>query len=148
MLEIQELNKRPNIEQNIKLKRVFIQFEKLIFELKTKEIPEEIVIFINKNIEEINSFSTSDKELKKQIKKTQTRILKLIEKELHLVTKNHYRNTWFILGMLIGVALGSANTSLLAVGIPLGFTIGIAIGTSKDKKAKDNGLQLDIEIKN
>jgi hypothetical protein len=40
MLEIQELNKRPNIEQNIKLKRVFIQFEKLIFELKTKEIPE------------------------------------------------------------------------------------------------------------
>ena len=148
MLEIQELNKRPNIEQNIKLKRVFIQFEKLIFELKTKEIPEEIVKFINNNIEEINSFSTSDKELKKQIKKTQTRILKLIEKELHLVTKNHYRNTWFILGMLIGVALGSANTSLLAVGIPLGFTIGIAIGTSKDKKAKDNGLQLDIEIKN
>lgn len=72
----------------------------------------------------------------------------MIEKELHLVTKNHYRNTWFILGMLIGVALGSANTSLLAVGIPLGFTIGIAIGTSKDKKAKDNGLQLDIEIKN
>ena len=50
--------------------------------------------------------------------------------------------------MLIGVALGSANTSLLAVGIPLEFTIGIAIGTSKDKKAKDNGLQLDIEIKN
>ena len=153
-MEIHELNKRPNIEQNIKLKRVFIQFEKLIFELKSKRIPDEIVIFINKNIEEINSFSTSDKELKKQIKKTQTRILKLIEKELHLVTKNHYRNTWFILGMAIGVALGSAigsssgNTSLLAVGIPLGFTIGIAIGTSKDKKAKDNGLQLDIEIKN
>jgi hypothetical protein len=39
-MDIKELNKRPNIEQNIKLKRVFIQFEKLIFELKTKEIPE------------------------------------------------------------------------------------------------------------
>ena len=147
-MEIHELNKRPNIEQNIKLKRVFIQFEKLIFELKSKRIPDEIVIFINKNIEEINSFSTSDKELKKQIKKTQTRILKLIEKELHLVTKNHYRNTWFILGMAIGVALGSTNTSLLAVCIPIGFTIGIAIGTYKDKEAKDKGLQLDLEIKN
>ena len=77
MLEIQELNKRPNIEQNIKLKRVFIQFEKLIFELKTKEIPEEIVIFINKNIEEINSFSTSDKELKKQIKKNANKSFKI-----------------------------------------------------------------------
>jgi hypothetical protein len=151
-MEIHELNKRPNIEQNIKLNRKFIQFEKLIFELKTKEIPDEIVIFINNNIEEINS--NSEKELKKQIKKTQTKILKLIEKELHLVTKNHYRNTWFILGMAIGVGIcmsigsSSGNTSLLAVGIPLGFTIGIAIGTSKDKKAKDNGLQLDIEIKN
>jgi len=77
MLEIQELNKRPNIEQNIKFKRVFIQFEKLIFELKTKEIPEEIVIFINKNIEEINSFSTSDKELKKQIKKNANKSFKI-----------------------------------------------------------------------
>jgi len=150
-MEIHELNKRPNIEQNIKLNRQFIQFEKLIFELKTKEIPDEIVIFINNNIEEINS--NSEKELKKQIKKTQTKILKLIEKELNLVTKNHYRNTWFILGMAMGVAIGSAigsssgNTSLLAVGIPIGFTIGIAIGTSKDKEAKDNGLQLDVEIK-
>ena len=77
----------------------------------------------------------------------------MIEKELNLVTKNHYRNTWFILGMAMGVAIGSAigsssgNTSLLAVGIPIGFTIGIAIGTSKDKEAKDNGLQLDVEIK-
>jgi hypothetical protein len=153
-MEIHELNKRPNIEQNIKLNKKFIQFEKLIFELKTKEIPNEIVIFINKNLEEINSLSYSEKELKKQINKTQTKILKLIEKELSLVTKNHYRNTWFILGMAIGVGIcmsigsSSGNTSLLAVGIPLGFTIGIAIGTSKDKKAKDNGLQLDIEIKN
>ena len=145
-MEIRELNKRPNIEQNIKLNRQFIQFEKLIFELKTKEIPDEIVIFINNNIEKINS--NSEKELKKQIKKTQSRILKLIEKELHLVTKNHYRNTWFILGMAIGVALGSTNTSLLAVCIPIGFTIGIAIGTYKDKEAKDKGLQLDLEIKN
>ena len=77
MLEIQELNKRPNIEQNIKFKRVFIQFEKLIFELKTKEIPEEIVIFIKNNIEEINSFSTSDKELKKQIKKNANKSFKI-----------------------------------------------------------------------
>ena len=145
-MDIKELNKRPNIEQNIKLNRQFIQFEKLIFELKTKEIPDEIVIFINNNIEKINS--NSEKELKKQIKKTQSRILKLIEKELHLVTKNHYRNTWFILGMAIGVALGSTNTSLLAVCIPIGFTIGIAIGTYKDKEAKDKGLQLDLEIKN
>ena len=46
-MEIHELNKRPNIEQNIKLNRKFIQFEKLISELKIKEIPDEIVIFIN-----------------------------------------------------------------------------------------------------
>ena len=75
------------------------------------------------------------------------------EKELKLVTKNHYRNTWLAIGMVMGIVFGSSfgsssgNTSLVALGIPIGITIGIAIGTSKDKEAKDNGLQLDLEIK-
>jgi hypothetical protein len=37
---------------------------------------------------------------------------------------------------------------LLAIGLPIGMGIGIAVGTSMDKKAMNEGRQLDIEIKN
>lgn len=32
--------------------------------------------------------------------KTQTNTIKLVEKELKLVTKNHCRNTWLAIGMV------------------------------------------------
>ena len=92
-MKIKELNKRPIIAQNRKLNRKYIQFDKLINELRNKELPTEIGSSINKDIDLINSISDSGKELGKQIRKSQSRILKLIEKELKLVTKNHYRNT-------------------------------------------------------
>ena len=31
--------------------------------------------------------------------------------------------------------------------LPIGIALGIIVGTSLDKKAKDNGKQLDIELK-
>ncbi|WP_291855373.1 hypothetical protein [Marinilabilia sp.] len=98
-MEIKELNKRPEIEQDKRLIGSLSQFDNLLMELRKKELPEEIVKSINNGIDQINSVSESEKELRKQIKKTQTSILKLIEKKLKLVTKNHYRNTWLAVGM-------------------------------------------------
>lgn len=122
--------------------------------LNTKKLTEEIVIVINHKIDELNSASNSEKELKTQLKKTQSSVLKLIEKEAKLVTKNHYRNTWLAIGMSvfgipIGVALGVSlgNIGLLGIGLPLGMVIGMAVGTKMDEKARELGKQLDIEIK-
>ena len=153
-MEIKELKKRPSIGQNKKLTSTYSQFDKLLNELKKKELPEEIVKFVNDGIKQINSVSESEKELRIQIRKTQSGILKLIEKELKLVTKNHYRNTWLALGMAafgipIGVAFGMnlGNTSFLGIGLPIGLGIGIAVGTGMDKKAFEEGRQIDLEIK-
>ena len=124
-MDIKELNKTPNIEQNIKLNRRFMQFEKLIDELKTKELPDEIVEFINTNIDEINSSSNSEKELKKKLKKAQSRIIRLVVKELKIVTKNHYRNFWSFLVAGIGfVILSTYGTSFGIIGTVIGFLIG------------------------
>ncbi|MBC7889731.1 MAG: hypothetical protein H7Z13_17790 [Ferruginibacter sp.] len=108
---------------------------------------------VNHHIEEINFFTGSDKDLLKQLKNSQAAILKLIEKELKLVTKNHYRNIWLALGMSafgmpIGVAIGisSGNMGLLAIGLPIGMAIGIFAGTAMDKKANETGKQLDVVI--
>ncbi len=82
----------------------------------------------------------------------------MIEKELKLVTKNHYRNTWLALGMAafgipLGVAFGTSlgNIAFIGIGLPNGLpnglAVGIAVGTGMDKKAFEEGKQMDLEIK-
>lgn len=154
MMEIKELKKIPAIVQNKKLISAYAQFEKLLTELKKKELPEEIVKSINNGIDQVNLVVESEKELRKQIRKIQSSILKLIEKELKLVTKNHYRNTWLALGMAVfgvplGVVFGTSigNMGFLGIGLPIGMVIGMAIGSGMDKKSYESGRQLDLEIK-
>lgn len=153
-MEIKELKRRPGFDQDKKLINSYAQFDKLLTELKKKKLPEEIVNSINNGINKINSVSESDKQLRKQIRKTQASILKLIEKELKLVARNHYRNTWLAVGMaafgiplgvVFGISLG--NMGLLGIGLPIGMVIGIAVGSVMDKKAFEEGKQLDFEIK-
>lgn len=153
-MELLELNKRANIDQNKKLNNSYSQFGELLNELNKKELSTEIIIFINIGIEEINSFTESEKKMRKKIKKTQSGIIKLIEKELKLVTKNHYRNTWMTIGVgafgvPIGVALGTSlgNMGFIGIGMPIGMVIGLAIGSGMDKKAFEDGRQLDLKIK-
>ena len=153
-MDIKELDIKPNIEQDKKLTNKYVYFEKLIDELKRREMPSEIMNSINQNIEDINSFSGSNKDLRKQIRKSQSNILKLIEKELKLVPKNLYRARWMAIGMSVfGVPLGMAfgvsldNMAFLGIGIPIGMVIGMAIGAGMDKKAFEEGRQIDLEIK-
>jgi len=153
-MNIKELDQRADLEQDKTLTRQYANFEKLIFEIKKKEIPADVVNQVNQNIDEINSFSGSNKELRAQMRKSQSRILNLLEKKLKLVPKNYYRNRWMAIGMTVfGIPLGAAfgagsgNTSSIAIGIPVGMVIGLAIGSGMDKKAFEEGKQLDLETK-
>lgn len=151
---IKALNKRPDLERNNKLNKKYIQFEKLLNELRSRELPTEMVVYINNDIEQINSILGTEKELGKQLRIVQSRILKDLEKKLKIVTKNHYRNTWLVLGMAtfgipLGVVFGTTmgNMAFLGIGMPIGMVIGMVVGASMDKKASENGKQLDLEIK-
>ena len=152
--EIKEIDKKSDIGKDKKLLSKFNDFEKLINELKKRKVPSDIVNSVNRDIDNINSFTGSNKDLLKQLKKAQSGIIKLAEKELKLVTKNHYRNMWLAMGMsafgipfgvVFGISLG--NMAFLGIGIPIGMAIGIGIGTAMDKKAFEEGRQLDLEIK-
>ena len=154
-MKIKELKQRFEVKKNVKLNEAFLQLEKLLSELINKKLPDTMVVSINKEIEELNLNTNSGKELKKQVKKKQCNITKLLEKELKLVTKNHYRNHWMAVGMAafgipFGVVFGSilGNMAFIGIGLPIGMAIGVAIGTGMDKKAFEEGRQLDLEIKN
>ena len=152
-MELLELNKRALLIQNKKLTSEYSKFGELINHLSKKELPNEIVNSINRDIEAINSFTDSEKELRKLISKTQSQLINLLEKELKLVTKNHYRNMWMALGMAtfgipIGIVFGTSlsNMGLMGLGLPIGLVIGMAVGAKMDKKAYDEGRQLDLEM--
>jgi predicted RND superfamily exporter protein len=129
-------------------------FQIIIAELNNKDVTDAVATQINIQIDSLNAFSGDAKLFRKQLYKTQTKILALVKKELKLVPINHYRSLWMAIGMAafgmpIGVAYGTAigNMGLLAIGIPIGMVIGMAVGAGMDKKAKQEGKQLNVEIK-
>lgn len=152
-MKITKLERRANTEADKKLKTHYNFLENLIVELNTKELPLEIIKLINQDIEVLNRFEGSDKDFLKLMGKKQTGMLQLLEKELSLVCKGHYRNMWLALGMavfglpmgtLFGLGLG--NMAYIGMGLPLGIALGAAYGTSLDKKAYEEGRQLEVEI--
>ncbi|WP_210465778.1 hypothetical protein [Rufibacter roseolus] len=153
-MEINKLNQRPDLGENTRESKAYLQFEKLLSELSKRNLPDEVLSSINKEIGEINSISVSGSILTKEVKKRQTSILKLVEKELKLVPKAHYRNMGLAggmsaIGLPIGVVFGLTlgNMAFLGLGLPIGLAIGSAVGAGMDKKAFEEGRQLDVEIK-
>jgi hypothetical protein len=152
-MRIKELEANLAIANNDKLKTAYLQFEKLLVELRKRELPDGIVTSINKEIEKLNSITDLSDVFKKTLKKSKGSVIKLLEKQIKLVPKKYYRNLWLslgtgIFGIPIGfiVAKGAKNMALIGVGMPIGSLIGAAVGERKDRKALAEGTQLDVDI--
>ncbi len=54
-----------------------------------------------------------------------------------------------VFGVPLGVVFGASfgNMGFIGIGLPIGMVIGMALGVSMDKKAFEEGRQLDLEIK-
>lgn len=152
---MQILNFSPEIDTRTdkKLEKACSKFEALLVELKKKELDDEMVEFINKEIEFLNTVSDSSKVLKSEIKKKQLKIVRRLEQKAKIVVKHHYRNLWLAIGMTafglpLGIVFGMAldNMAFLGIGLPIGMLTGMAVGIKMDNKAKDEGRQLDFEL--
>ena len=135
-MEINVLKMGDGLDRNKRLTDIYVQFEKLLSELRKRDLPDEVVHSINTNIDLIDMATESEEQWKKQLRKTQSDILRLIEKELKLVPKNHYRNIWLALGIAafgvpLGVVFGLSlgNMAFMGIGMPIGIPIGLAIGS-------------------
>lgn len=153
-MNIIELKERQNISDDIKLKAAYLQLGELLKELEKKELTHKVIESVNHEIEELNSTSFTNNEFIKSVKEKQAKIIRIVETELKIVPRNYYRNLWVAVGMSafglpIGVAIGlsAGNIGLLAMGLPVGIIIGFALGSGMDKKAFEEGRQLNIEIK-
>ncbi|REH01620.1 hypothetical protein [Flavobacterium aquicola] len=149
-----ELKERQGLPEYDKAIKVYEQLGAFLKELSKKELPSHIIQSINQDIEELNSIPVFDTNFGKTVKKKQSKIIKLVEKELKIVPQKYYTTFWLAVGMsAFGIPLGIAfgisigNLGLLAIGLPIGMGIGALVGSAMDKKALEEGRQLDIEIK-
>ena len=92
-MNIIELKIRQDSSTGNKFSRIYSQFGELLSELKKKELSQNIVKLINDSIEEINASALTETQLEKLVKQKQSTILKQTEKELKIVSQNHYRNS-------------------------------------------------------
>lgn len=152
-MELTTFQKPACIRPTSKLALKADVFEKLLNELKSRGLPESMIESINQQVALVHSSGIEEKTFAKQLSKSQSLILKQLEKELKIVPKNYYRMIFMSIGMAgfgipMGVAFGLSigNLAFLGLGLPIGLAIGIAIGTAKDKKAAAEGNQLDVEI--
>ena len=151
-MPLHDLTASEAIQNNDKALKSFNQIQSILADLKTRTIPEPILATLNGYLAEINTSTLVGKDMEKLLKTNLSKILKLLEKELKLVPKSHYRNQWMVLGMSafglpIGVAFGISigNLGLLGLGLPIGMAIGITVGTGMDEKARKEGRQLSCE---
>lgn len=152
-MEIKPLKPRPDLAKDPKIAEKYAKFEKLLKELKGRDIPDTIIADINTEVDLLNAFMGSNKDFKKPLRKSKAAIIKQLEKELKLVPQNYYQSTWMALGMTVfGLPFGTIfgmsldNMAFLGIGLPIGMGIGIAVGSAMDSKAKEEGRQLAVDV--
>ncbi|MFY8026011.1 MAG: hypothetical protein ACOVNO_11700 [Sediminibacterium sp.] len=153
-MNITPLNQRNSIFNNLKEKNNYDQLQQLLIAVAEKDIPDSVIEKINLVINFLNNVEEGNSRFQKMMKKAEADILKLLEKELKMVSINHYKKLWMVLGMSafgmpLGVAFGISvgNLGLLGLGFPIGMGIGVFFGISQDKKALAEGRQLAFEAK-
>lgn len=129
------------------------KFTLLIEELRKRDLPDAIALQINSFISIAERFPGNDPRFRSRLGKLKNKIIRLLEKELKIVPRNYYRTLWMAVGigafgMPIGVALGASfvNMGFIGMGLLFGIAIGLTLETGMDKKAFEEGRQLDIDL--
>ena len=142
-MTIEQLKDIKGIDENKRLIKAYKRMQALINALTIREIPAEILNAINTDIQKINNFSGTQVELRKCLRKTYSQTLRLLEKKLGWVIRDHYRNLWLSIGVALGVVF-SASFDNNGMGLIIGLAVGITVGINLDKKAAQSGKQLDL----
>jgi hypothetical protein len=90
----------------------------------------------------------SDQEIDKELSDSINDSTAHLQEVHNLVPENHYTNTYMSYGVALGLVFGGGfsqlinQTALIGIGLPIGISMGLAIGSKKDEEAKKEGLQI------
>ena len=153
-MTLKTLRERSDLNPGKRTQRKVQNFRELLQALGERKLPDSLTEALNLKINALNALQGTEKQYRKAVVNTEYKILKFLEKEHKIVPKNHYQKTWLALGMAVfgvplGVGMGTAlgNMGFMGAGIGIGLAIGIAVGAGMDKKARDEGRQLEFEAR-
>tara|TARA_R100000935_G_C2835473_1_gene167843 strand:- start:2102 stop:2563 length:462 start_codon:yes stop_codon:yes gene_type:complete len=151
-MNLQPIEYPSNIRISEEIESNFQKFDVFLEELNKMELPPEVVVSLNTQLENLPLFSGSEEQFLIKLKNTKMVLLKILYQEVHVVPKSHYRDLWMALGLsIIGIPIGILfflfldNSIYIAIGIALGFVIGVLIGNYLDNQAEEEGRQLSKE---
>lgn len=128
-----------------------VKMHGLLDDLAERELTDEVVNLLNTEIEKLNE--TTLKDLGKALTKSYRMCTKVLYEKLRLVPIAYYQSLWMSLGMAaFGIPLGVAfsaslnNYAYIGIGLPIGLVLGLAVGRKKDKDAKKERLQLNVNM--
>lgn len=149
-----KLIERPNLVANSRIALLYNQLAAVLRALEERNLPDNITESINQDVQLLNGISDDAKGFAKAVKTAETKIVRLVEKQLKVVPQKYYRKLWLLLGMSsfgipFGVVFGMSigNIAMMGIGLPIGMGIGAGIGTAMDNKALKEGRQLNVELK-
>ena len=152
-MKVVSLKRRESAFDFPKADELYIQFNSFVDELNNRSISENTINAINREVEEINSFTESGVGMKSLILKKLAVILKLLEKEHKLVPKNYYQNNNLlkdsvVFGVPIGVVIGliTKDMAVISVGMVIAMAFSFVRGRIMDKKALKEGRQFSGEL--
>ncbi|MCL2028427.1 MAG: hypothetical protein FWG79_08085 [Bacteroidales bacterium] len=161
-MNIIELKEKPNISNDVKLDRIYAVFQNFLEELRKRDWsnhPIEAVNrdaeAINRDIEKINSSSYTSNALRNLLKYKLGNIIMILRQNHKVVPQNYYRNQWTILTVipLCPFILWITTTTtmndwipsvIISMGLIVAFIIGRSVAKNKDRKAFEEGRQLNI----
>ncbi len=142
---IEELSKRATTAENEKLKKWLNCSIKVLKVLDDKGVDPKAM---DKELKVLRKQLDADTRYE-QIRSFYGMLTVFAKKEYNLLPPRYYQNQWMAIGMTafglpfgLMFALTLDNMAFLGIGLPIGMSLGIAIGAEKDKKAKAQGLQL------
>lgn len=135
---------------NQKLSKSYKRFSYLINELNGHDLSHNTINFINQHLELVNN-AKKENDLRRQMKSSKIKILKILERKHGIAPKGYYTKLWTILGVfIIGIPSGAALGLILdsiefsPVGWVLAAIICIRIGRAKDADLSKFGRQLNF----
>jgi len=147
---LKKLEDKSNFN-SLQLGKSYKRFAYLIYELHGHDLSQNTIIFINEHIELINKIE-KENSLLKQIRVSQNKVLKLLEKKHGIAPRGYYQKLWFFYGITIigipsGIALGIILDDLqfVWIGWLIALMISFQIGRSKGKDLARFGRQLNFK---
>ena len=124
--------------------RVYHKFITILSDLENRELTDEQLQSIEKELDSLN-LNASSENRKKHFMKKLNLFIKYLKEKFSLISEGYYTAIGISLGLSFGVAFGAAFNNV-SYGLIFGMLIGLIVGASMDSKAKKEGKVLKTNL--